>query len=42
MCRHPEAGSSQQPDTDSAEDWYIVDTSESSFGYVNSLKLYEP
>jgi hypothetical protein len=37
MCRAPGA-----EDSDSAADWYIVDTSESSFGSENSTVLYEP
>lgn len=37
MCRAPGAA-----DSDSAGDWYIVDTRESSFGSENSTVLYEP
>lgn len=37
MCRI-----SPEIDTDTREDWIIVDTSESSFGYENSHKIYEP
>ncbi len=37
MCRMPGA-----EDTDSAADWFIVDTSQSSFGYENSTELYAP
>lgn len=37
MCRMPGAA-----DTDSAADWFIVDTSRSTFGYENSTELYEP
>ncbi len=37
MCRSPGA-----EDTDTSADWYIVDTSESSFGAENSTVLYGP
>ena len=37
MCRRPGA-----EDTDGASDWYIVDTSESSFGSENSTVEYVP